>query len=48
MEQDVLSKTIMVQSVAIDSLSENNLWDMKYSMSGIKFAIAIEIGSFFT
>ena len=46
MEQDALSKTIVVQCVSIDSLLENNLQDMKYNMSGIRSAIADEIGSF--
>ena len=48
MEQDALSKTVMVQGVSIDSLLENNLQDMKYNMSGIKFAITSEIDSFIT
>ena len=47
-EQDALSKTIMVQGVSIDSLLENNLQDMKYNMSGIKSEITSEIGSFIT
>ena len=47
-EQDALSKAIMVQGVSIDSLLENNLQDMKYNMSGIKSAIASEIVSFIT
>ena len=48
MEQDALSKTIMVQGVSIDSLLENNLQDMKYNMSGIKSGITSEIDSFIT
>ena len=48
MEQDALSKTIMVQGVSIDSLLENNLQDMKYNMSRIKTAITSEIDSFIT
>ena len=48
MEQDALSKTIMVQGVYIDSLLENNLQDMKYNMSLIKSAITSEIDSFIT
>ena len=47
-EQDALSKTIMVKGVSIDSLLENNLQDMKYNMSGIKSAITSEIDSFIT
>ena len=35
MEQDVLSKTIMLEGVSIDSLLENNLQYMKYNMAGI-------------
>ena len=45
-EQDALSKTIMVQGVSIDSILENNLQDMKYNLSGIKSAITSEIDSF--
>ena len=48
MEQDALSKTIMVQGVSIDSLLENNLQDIKYNMSGIKSAITSEIDSLIT
>ena len=48
MEQDALSKTIMVQGVSIDSLLENNLQDMKYNMFGIKSAITREIDLFIT
>ena len=48
MEQDALSKTIILQGISIDSLLENNLQDMKYNMSGIKSAITSEIGSFIT
>ena len=48
MEQDALSKTIMVQGVSIDSLLEHNLQDMKYNMSGIKSVITSEIDSFIT
>ena len=48
LEQDALSKTIMVQGVSIESLLENNLQDMKYNMSGIKSAITSEIDSFIT
>ena len=47
-EQDALSKTIMVIGVSIDSLLQNNLQDMKYNMSGIKSTITSEIGSFIT
>ena len=47
-EQDALSKTIMVQGVSIYSLLENNLQDMKYNMSGIRSVITSEIGSFIT
>ena len=47
-EQDALSKTIMVQGVSIDSLLESNLQDMKYNMSGIKSVIRSEIDSFIT
>ena len=35
-EQDALSKTIMLQGVSIDSLLENNLQDMKYNMAVVK------------
>ena len=42
-EQDKLSKTIMVQGVSVDSLLENNFQDMKYNMSGIKSARTSEI-----
>ena len=48
MEEDALSKTIMVQGVSIDSLLENNLEDTKFNMSGIKSAITSEIGSLIT
>ena len=48
MEQDALSKTIMVQGVSIDSLLENSLQDTKYNMAGIKSAITSEIDSFIT
>ena len=48
MEQDALSKTIMVQGVSINSLLENNLQHMKYNMSGIKSTITNEIDSFIT
>ena len=47
-EQDALSKTIMLQGVSIDSILENNLQDMKYNMSAIKSAITSEIDSFIT
>ena len=47
-EQDALSKTIMVQGVSIDSPLENNLHDMQYNMSGIKSDITSEIDSFIT
>ena len=47
-EQDALSKTIVVLGVSIDSLLENNLQDVKYNMSGIKSAITSEIDSFMT
>ena len=48
MEQDALSKTIMVQGVSIDSLLEFFLQDMKYNLSGIKSAITSEIDSLIT
>ena len=48
MEQDALSKTIMVHGVSIDSLLKNNLQDMNYNMYRIKSAITSEIGSFIT
>ena len=47
-EQDALFKTIMVQSISIDSWLENNFQDMKYNISGIKSAITSEIKSFIT
>ena len=47
-ENNALSKTIMVQGVSIDSLLANNLQDMKYNMFGIKSAITSEISSFIT
>ena len=47
-EQDALSKTIKGQGVSVDSLLENNLQDMKYNMSGMKSAVASEIGLFIT
>ena len=48
LEQDALSKIIMVQGVSIDSLLENNLQDTKYNKTGIKSAITSEIDSFIT
>ena len=44
MEQDALSKIIMVQGVSIDSLLENNLQDMKYNMSAIKLTKQAKLG----
>ena len=45
-EQDALSKTVMIQGVSIDSLLENNLQDSKYNTSVIQSAIVSEINSF--
>ena len=46
MEQNSLSKTVMIKGISVENLLENCLQDSKYNVIDIKTAIIAEINSF--